>query len=307
MASTEPKKRKPRRAFGAVRTLPSGSIQATYRHLGRQYAKTYPPGTKAKVINDYLAVTRAAIAEGRWVDPNAATEAAEKANMTFGDYAEKFVTNGVAWGDITATTESRYRQLLHRHILPTFAHRPLGDIEKAEVREWFGPLNAAHPSTASSAYRLMSTIYNRAVDDEILEKTPCRLKGASADPAKERPHLTPAECQQVIDAIPDHNRRYRAAIMLAAWGQLRPAEVVGLQVGDIDFDRVTVTIERSYVTDPDGKRHLKGPKTDAGNRTHVLPPFVLAELRHHIDQYLVVSPAQSSWLFPREEREQCLR
>ena len=297
MTTAQPKKRKPRRAFGAVRTLPSGSIQASYRHLGRQYSKTYPPGTRLKVIDDYLAVVRSDIATGRWVDPNAAIAEAEKANITFGDYAEQFVANGVAWGDIAPTTESRYRQLLSRHILPTFGQRPLGDIEKSEVREWFGPLKAAHPTTASGAYRLMSTIYNRALDDEILERTPCRLKGASADPAKERPHITPAECQQVIDAIPQRSRRYRAAIMLAAWGQLRPAEIAGLKVDDLDFERGTVTVARSYTTDVDGKSHLKGPKTEAGNRTHRLPPFVLKSLRQHVDEYLGSVPY---WLFPSE-------
>jgi integrase len=304
MVTTQAKKRKPRRAFGAVRTLPSGSIQATYRHLGRQYAKTYPPGTRAKIIEDYLAVVRSDIATGRWVDPNAAAEAAEKANVTFGEYAEKFVSNGVEWGDIAATTAANYRQLLRRHILPTFGQRPLGDIEKVEVREWHGPLKAAHPATAAGAYRLMSTIYNRAIDDEILERTPCRIKGASADPAKERPHVTPAECWDAISAIPFRSRRYKAAVMLAAWGQLRPAEVVGLKVDDIDFDRGTITIERSYTTDNDGKSHLKGPKTEAGNRTHVLPPFVLSELRFHVDNYLIGD--ESGWLFPSERRESSL-
>jgi len=98
--------RKPRRSFGAVRTLPSGSIQTTYRHLGRQFAKTFPPGTRQKVINDYLAGVQSAIAQGRWADPNAEARATEKANVTFGDYAEKFVANGVAWG----TSQPRRRR-----------------------------------------------------------------------------------------------------------------------------------------------------------------------------------------------------
>ena len=295
MVTTQPKKRKARRAFGAVRTLPSGSIQASYRNLGRQYAKTFPPGTKAKVIDDYLAITRAAIAEGRWTDPNAEAKTAEKADITFGYYAEKFVADGVAWGDIAPTTAAKYRQLLRRNILPTFGDRLLGEIEKSEVREWFGPLKAAHPTTASGAYRLMSTIYNRALDDEILEKTPCRIKGASADPAKERPHVTPAECQTVIDAISERNRRYKAAMMLASWGTLRPAEIVGLKVDDIDFEHGTVTVRRSFTTDGDGKTHLKGPKSEAGYRTHHPPPFVMKALRQHVDEYLRY---HDEWLFP---------
>ena len=68
-----------------------------------------------------------------------------------------------------------------------------------------------------------------------------------------------------------------------------------------DFDRGTITIERSYTTDADGKSHLKGPKSEAGNRTHVLPPFVLSELRMHVDEYLIGD--HSGWLFPSERRE----
>ncbi len=67
---TKPKKRKPRRSWGAVRVLPkTKSIQATYVHNGKRYPKTFPPDTKPKVIEDYFVVTRSAIAQGTWVEP----------------------------------------------------------------------------------------------------------------------------------------------------------------------------------------------------------------------------------------------
>ena len=64
--------------------------------------------------------------------------------------------------------------------------------------------------------------------------------------------------------------------------------------------RGTVTVERSYTTDLDGKPHLKGPKTEAGIRTHVLPPFVLKALRQHIDEYI---PDTAELALPRHAEE----
>ena len=80
--------------MGAVRVLPkTKSIQATYVHKGKRYSKTYPPNTKPKVIEDYFAVTRSAIALGTWVEPGIEPT---PGNLTFREYAEGWLARGRA-------------------------------------------------------------------------------------------------------------------------------------------------------------------------------------------------------------------
>src|SRR5436190_1006170 len=69
-----------------------------------------------------------------------------------------------------------------------------------------------------------------------------QLRGTGSDRAAERPIATPAEIVALLEAI---TPRYRAAVVLAAWGGLRRGEVLGLHRTDVDLSHGTVTIRRS--------------------------------------------------------------
>ena len=60
--------------------------------------------------------------------------------------------------------------------------------------------------TTAKAYRLLKAILNTAVDDAIIRRNPCRIKGAGQEASAERPVLTIAEVYAPADAI---DQRYR--------------------------------------------------------------------------------------------------
>ena len=122
---------------------------------------------------------------------------------------------------------------------------------------------------------------NTAVDDEVLARNPCRIKGGGTEPTPERPIATMAEVMRLADCI-DH--RYRVAVLLSVFGSLRWGELMGLQRGDIDLDAGLVRIERSVVEV--GQRLVtKQPKTAAGVRVVAVPMWLVPELRKHLDAY----------------------
>ncbi len=289
-SATKPrKKRKPRRSWGAVRVLPkTKSIQATYAHNGKRYPKTFPPNTKPKVIEDYFAVTRSAIAQGTWVEPG--TEATS-GDVTFREYANGWLARGVEREDIRPTTEDKYRGLLTRHLFPTFGDLELSDITEEQVEVWFYKLKAQHKSTAAGAYRLLATIFNSA---KKLTDSPCAIDGASREPSRKKQSATKEECQAAIDAVPDE---YRCAIMLAAWGSLRMSEILALKRNDIDLKAGAVTVERSWTLARETCRTTLGPpKSEAGERTVHLPPYVVEALTEYLRDH--VGKAKTAWLFP---------
>jgi hypothetical protein len=49
------------------------------------------------------------------------------------------------------------------------------------------------PGTVAKAYRLIKSIFATAVEDGLIRRNPCRIKGASAEKSPERPVLTVAE------------------------------------------------------------------------------------------------------------------
>ena len=91
--------------------------------------------------------------------------------------------------------------------------------------------------------------------------------------------------------------RYRCAVFLAAWGQLRRGEVLGLQRGDIDVAAGTVRIEREWLQ-PAGERPIleDDTKSAASKRTLYLPPHVVKALKTHLRVH--VGPESIAWLFP---------
>jgi integrase len=61
---------------------------------------------------------------------------------------------------------------------------------------------------------------------------------------------------------------------------MRQGELLGLQWGDIDFERGSLDVKRS-LSQVRGKPVLKEPKSKASRRTIALPRFALDSLREH--------------------------
>jgi integrase len=69
---------------------------------------------------------------------------------------------------------------------------------------------------------------NTAVDDELIRRNPCRIKGADRYDVPERPVLTVAEFLAVADSIAP---RYRLLVLLAAFTTLRFGELAATTCG----------------------------------------------------------------------------
>lgn len=169
-------------------------------------------------------------------------------------------------------------------MLPALGDIQIGQLAPGTVRGWYARLAREHPSTAAKAYRLLRTMMNTAVSDELLARNPCRLDGAGKESAPERPIATLAELEQLVTAIP---ARFKAIVLLACSCQLRKGELCGLRRRDIDPMRSTVTVALTLQQLRNGTLIIKEPKTEAGRRTVAIPPHVLPA----VTAYLVYLPA----------------
>ncbi len=108
---------------------------------------------------------------------------------------------------------------------------------------------------------------------------------------KEPDPLTPVQTIALLVAVETHRLcvLYHLALTLG----LRLGELLGLQWGDIDWEKKTLTIRRQ-VQEVRGQVEVKlGAKTDAGNRVLPLPPRIMARLE--------ALPRTSLFLFPSDE------
>lgn len=272
-----------RRDFGTTRRLPSGRWQARFSAPdGSRLAAERTFATRAEAAA-YLSGVQADLDRGSYIDPTAGGE-------TFGDYATTWLAQRA---DLRPRTAELYEGLLNRHLLPHLATVTLAQLTPAVVRRWHaGRLQAGvGRSTVAKAYRLLKTILNTAVADEVLARNPCLLRGAGSERTPERVPPTLLEAHALAEAI---QPRWRMLVLLATWSGLRWGELVALRRGSVDLTHGRLTVTDQLVETAHGVQ-LGPPKTDAGPRTVHIPPHVLPELTEHLDRW--VGPGPDAWLF----------
>jgi integrase len=154
-----------------------------------------------------------------------------------------------------------------------------------------GLLEVGVPSTmVAKSYRLLRAILNTAVtENQLIIVNRCRIKGAGAERATERPVLTLDQLYALVALMPD---RWKAFLLLKTFASLRREEITALTRNDLDLERRTVRIRRQFLTVPGGLQ-LRPPKSRAGIRTVSFPAGILPDLPHHLDTYSL--EAQTAW------------
>ena len=113
-------------------------------------------------------------------------------------------------------------------------------------------------------------------------------------PSDRRSALIPT-IAQVVELADTVDPRYRALVLLAAYGGLRRGELFGLRRRHVDLARGLVTVEAQRQQLAHGELIVGPPKSDAGRRTVALPPQAIVALQSHLDQW--TGPAADDWVF----------
>ncbi|MGW1150969.1 tyrosine-type recombinase/integrase [Streptomyces rubiginosohelvolus] len=267
-----------RRTFGAVRKLPSGRYQARYPGPDGVMRPAPDTFTTSRDADDWLAEKRTEIRRGDWQDPDAGA-------VDFREYALLWVKER----RLSQTTEELYHRLLRLHILPAFEGLDLDQITAPRVRSWRSErLDATGAeTTVAKSYRLLKAILETAVEDELIRRNPCRIRGAGKEIAAERPVATVDQVDALADVL---GPRWRLMVFLGAYGPLRPEEQAELRRKDVDLDDLTVRVRKAAPELTTGKRAEGPTKSEAGKRLVVLPAFLRKDLRRHLDWYAEKGP-----------------
>lgn len=277
-----------RRRFGSVRQLPSGRWQVRYYDPvtgeRRSDEKTYATKTDAEVR---LSQLEADITRGVWTDPDAGS-------VNFGEYA----TTWLKERKLEETTRERYETVLRLHIVPHLGALFVSDITAPRVRSWRTKLldrGVGEPSVVKG-YQMLRAIMNTAVDDELIRRNPCRIRGADTYDVPERPVLTVPEVYAVAEAI---GARWRALVLLTAFTTLRFGELAALRRRDVDLTARLVKVRRNQAELYSGKLHDKAPKSQAGFRPVAFPAMIVPDLARHLEHFTSASPEGNLFIGPR--------
>jgi integrase len=124
----------------------------------------------------------------------------------------------------------------------------------------------------AKAYRLMSAIMALAVDDEVIVRNPCRIKGAGAENTPDQRTVTVEEVDSIARAI---DPRYSVLVLVGAFIGLRWGEAVGLRRDCIDLAGGFLRVVEQ-VTQPGNAAFVVGPpKTESSIRTCNIPHLLI--------------------------------
>ena len=273
---------------------------------GTRYSRTLATKMDAEA---WLTAERALVDRDEWSPPQVRRAAAEERDRvaafnTVGGFAERYLTER----GLRPNTVKGYRKLLTSRILPYFGEMPLIKVTLTEVKNWRASLDPQTEASNAAAYRLLRSILQAAEEEELIDRVPPKIRGAST--AVVRTVAVPAtfaELDTIIDAMPD---RLRLFIVLAAFAGLREGELLELRRSDIDgvTGRIGVTRKVDKDADPDATgacpqcgRPISAPKTAAGRRTvHVPSPF-LPLLQGHLLAH--TAPGPTGLLFPGDRTD----
>ena len=197
---------------------------------------------------------------------------------TFRDYATHwFQTTRKPY--VTPNTADLLWTMLSKHIFPYIGRLKLRDVKAPAIREVM--LRSAGLSKAYQKRILgtMRTIFNMAVDDDILIRSPVPTSlRVTGEDAEEVEPLTPEQQTQLLDAAKG-TVMYPLVYVIMHTG-LRRGEATGLMWSDIDYDEEVIHVRRHVVTSTNGRPELvDGAKTDAGVRDVPMPKCLISFLK----------------------------
>ena len=299
-----------RRGFGEVerRTSTSGvSYRARYALPdGTRYSRSFRTKMDAEA---WLSTERALLDRDEWSPPAARKMAAERREReattnTVRAFSRRYLNER----GLRPNTVRGYESLLTSRILPYFGEMPLRSVSLAEIKAWRASLDSSTDSTNAAAYRLLRSLLQAAEEEELIDRSPPKIRGASNAPVKRV--AVPATFDELAVIVEEMPERLRLLIVLAAFVGLREGELLELRRSDIDGVTGRIDVTRKVDKDanpsvrgacPECGRPISSPKTRSGARTvHVPPPF-LKMLQQHLLEHTGEGP--TGLLFPGDRTD----
>jgi integrase len=289
----------------ATDTGPGKTTVAWRARYRDQRGKEYTARFRRKVdAENWLKMKCGDVVNGVHLDP-------ALARLTLADWVPEWKATLVK---LRPSTKHRDLDYVERYILPTFGQLALGEIDFMSVQAWLAMLTETGPlpwwdtakepkrkrrpvaaTTAIKAKQILGKIMGTAVKAGKIKANPCTDVELPEIVRKDMRIITPTQIDALAEAILP---RYKALVLVKAYGGLRIGELAGLRRSRVDVAKGRVRVEEIGV-EVAGHLHYGAPKTGAGRRSIKLPAYVLGALVDHMDTY--TGPEPDAFVFTSPE------
>ena len=258
--------------MSSIHREPNGRWRARYRdRSGRSRSKNFARKADARVFLDQIGHD---LHQGTWIDP-------KLARIPFEAWADRWWPTTVK---LRPTTRHGYWGILQRHVRPYFTGRRLSDIDYMDVEDFIAhQLNRGlSPKFTRDCVSVLSLIMKSAVRANLRRDNPAADHHIPI-PKRKLHEGDVLSMEQVHQLVAHVREPYKPAVWLLMLAGIRPAELCGLRVCDVDFDKRIIHVHQTVLPvhryDREGFGLVtRPPKTAAGDRRIPIPEWLCRDL-----------------------------
>ena len=187
--------------------------------------------------------------------------------------------------------------IIQKKLLPYFGKRKICEITTKDVIAWQNEMLAYRDKNhkpysqtyLKTLHNQLSAIFNHAVRFYDLHANPAAKAGNMGnEERREMLFWTKEEYLKFAEAMMDKPLSFYAFEMLY-WCGIREGELLALTPADFDFEKGTVSINKSYQR-LNGQDLITTPKTEKSNRVITMPQFLANEIQDYLKMLYGIGP-----------------
>ena len=264
-------------SVASIKQRDNGVWRARYRD---QNGKEHTKHEKTKrAAQRWLDEQTAAIVTGQWADPGAG-------RATWDEWVSRWIGMQV-WTDGTTTAATTAVESV------SWRQKAIRDVKHGDVQTWVTKESerGLAASTIRTRLNYVQMAFRAAVDNQVISRNPAaRVKTPRIRKREATMKILTAE--QVAASL-EAAGEFRAFVAVCAFAGLRLGEAAGLQAGDIDRDRQTISVRRQVQGTSIPTTTITPPK--AGSEREIFVPeelidTLLLSTSAPADQFLFRTP-----------------
>lgn len=194
------------------------------------------------------------------------------------------------------------RTLIETKIIPTFGEKRMNEITAVDIMKWQNSLlnQDYSPTYLRMIQNQITALFNHAERFYDLRRNPCKkVDKMGRSNAKELNFWTKEEYDIFAQGFTEDEEMYRMIFQILFWLGCRVGELLALTPADIDLEKGTVSIFKTYYR-REKQDFITSPKTESSNRKITIPEFLKKEIKEILDRQYGLEPEDR--IFPITDR-----
>ena len=190
-------------------------------------------------------------------------------NMTVLELVKKYTLQKQG---VRESTRTGYQTVINMLSKDEFGTKRIDKVKLSDAKAWLIMLqqNGKSYSSIHTIRGVLRPAFRMAVDDDLIRKNPFdfELVTVVVNDSVTREAISHKQKRQFLEFVHNdkHFCKYYDAIYILFYTGLRISEFCGLTIGDIDFEKKTLSVERQLQRTSDMRYIIEEPKTKSGVR-----------------------------------------